>query len=194
MMVPNAKPRMSYEEVARKVDALGLDRARTPFFVAGIRGYYRDTLGVAGRNDRGIYDDALFLVAPSAFAAFNGNTDPSGFRKGAGKGAGKGMAVLQPGLWRAHRFGLHRGKYLALIQTGGAVTVMRDGNPPYPDTGWFGINIHKGGYNTTSSLGCQTVYPTQWPAFIALAQDLAKRHYGAAWRTTTIPYALIDGG
>jgi len=184
---------MSYSEIAGKVDALGLDRATHPFFIVGVRGYYRDTMGAAGANDRGIYDDALFLASPLAFASFNANTDPSGVRKGAGKGAGKGMAVLKPGLWRAHRFGMHRGKYMALVQSGGPVTVIRDGSPPYPDTGLFGINIHRGGYGTTSSLGCQTIYPTQWPAFIAQAQDLARRHHGAAWRTTTIPYALIDG-
>jgi hypothetical protein len=194
MMVPTSKPRMSYAEVAQKVDLLGLDRARHPFFVVGMRGYYRDTLGVPGKNDRGIYDDALFLVSPLGFASFNANTDPSRVRKGAGRGAGKGMAVLQPGLWFAHRFGPHRGKYLALVQTGGPVTVMRDGNPPYPDTGLFGINIHRGGYNTTSSLGCQTVYPTQWEAFIAMAKNLAMRHHSIAWRSTTIPYALIDNG
>lgn len=194
MMVPTAKPRMSYAEIAPKADALGLDRAKHPFFVAGIRGYYRDTMGVRGANDRGVYDDALFLVSPLAFASYNANTDPSRVRKGTGAGAAKGMAVLKPGLWRAHRFGLHGGKYLALVQTGGPVTVIRDGDPPYPDTGYFGINIHKGGYNTTSSLGCQTVYPSQWAAFIALAQDLARRHFGAAWNRTTIPYLLFEGG
>lgn len=193
MQVPASKPRMNYAELTAKADGLQLDRSKHPFFVAGIRGYYRDTLGAPGVNDRGIYDDALFLVSPLAFASYNGNTDPSRMRKGRGFGAAKGMAVLKPGLWLAHRFGMHRGKYLALVQTGGQVTVIRDGDPPYPDTGLFGINIHRGGWTGTSSLGCQTVHPAQWPAFIALAQDLAKRHFGAAWKATTIPYALFDG-
>ncbi|HYD13315.1 MAG TPA: hypothetical protein VEC11_10755 [Allosphingosinicella sp.] len=192
MQVPASKPHMSQRELHAKVDKLGLDRQRHPFFVAGIRGYYRNTLGLPGINDRGIYDDALFLSSPLGYAAWNGNTDPSRARKGRGTGAGKGMAVLQPGLWFAHRFGLHRGQYLALVQTGGPVTVLRDGDPPYPDSGLFGINIHRGGWTTTSSLGCQTIHPAQWPAFIALAQDLAKRHFGAAWKRTTIPYALFD--
>ncbi len=192
-MLPATKPRLSQTELHAKVDRLGLDRSQHPFFVAGIRGYYRDTLGVRGINDRGIYDDALFLSSPFGYATWNANTDPSRVRKGSGTGAGKGMAVLKPGLWFAHRFGLHRGQYLALVQSGGPVTVLRDGDPPYPDTGLFGINIHRGGWSTTSSLGCQTVHPAQWPAFIALAQDLAKRHFGAAWKRTTIPYALFDG-
>lgn len=193
MQAPRSKPHMSQAELDSKVAALGLERTRHPFVVAGIRGYYRNLLGAPGVNDRGIYDDALFLSSPLGFASYNGNTDPSRVRQGRGTGAGKGMAVLQPGLWLAHRFGLHRGKYLALVQTGGPVTVLRDGDPPYPDTGLFGINIHRGGWNTTSSLGCQTIHPAQWPAFIALAQDLAKRQFGASWRTTTIPYALLDG-
>lgn len=193
MQVPASKPHLSQNELDAKVAALGLDRAKHPFFVAGIRGYYRNLLGAPGVNDRGIYDDALFLSSPLGFAAYNGNTDPSRVRKGRGTGAGKGMALLKPGLWFAHRFGLHRGQYLALVQTGGLVTVLRDGDPPYPDTGLFGINIHRGGWNTTSSLGCQTIHPAQWPAFIALAQDLAKRHFAAAWKRTTIPYALFDG-
>ncbi len=192
MQVPVSKPRITHDEIAARADAVGLDRAQHPFFVAGIRGYYRDTLGAPGVNDRGIYDDALFLVSPLAFASYNGNTDPSQARRGHGTGATKGMAVLKPGLWLAHRFGLHRGQYLALVQTGGPVTVTRDGNPPYPDTGLFGINIHRGGWNTTSSLGCQTVHPGQWPAFVALAQDLAKRRFGAVWKRTTIPYLLFD--
>ena len=192
-MLPASKPRLGQTELNLKVDALGLDRRRHPFFVAGIRGYYRDTLGAPGVNDRGIYDDALFLSSPVGYAAWNANTDPSRVRKGRGSGAAKGMAVLQSGLWFAHRFGLHRGRYLALVQSGGPVTVRRDGDPPYPDTGLFGINIHRGGWSTTSSLGCQTVHPAQWPAFIALAQNLAKRHFGAAWQRTTIPYALFDG-
>lgn len=193
MRVPASKPHLSQAELNVKVDRLGLDRIRHPFFVAGIRGYYRNTFGAPGINDRGLYDDALFLSSPLGYAAWNGNTDPSRVRKGRGTGAGKGMAVLRPGLWFAHRFGLHRGQYLALVQTGGPVTVLRDGDPPYPDSGLFGINIHRGGWSTTSSLGCQTVHPAQWPAFIALAQDLAKRHFGAAWKRTTIPYALFDG-
>jgi lysozyme len=192
-MLPAGRPRMRLEELLPLARPLGLDPARDKLFVVGIQGYYRDTMGAPGVNDRGIYDDAIFLVSPSLFAAYNGNTDPSRVRKGSGFGGGKGMADLKPGLYRAHRFGSHRGKYLALIQTGGPVTVVRDGNPPYPDTGWFGINIHKGGFNTTSSLGCQTIHPSQWGSFIASAVDQAKRYYGNAWARTTIPYALLDG-
>jgi lysozyme len=71
--------------------------------------------------------------------------------------------------------------------------VIRDGNPPYEHTGLdFGINIHKGGYQGTSSEGCQTIHPDQWPGFYALAKDLAQRYHGAQWNAVVIPYALID--
>jgi hypothetical protein len=189
---------MSYSEVAAKVDALGLDRSVHPFFIVGIRGYYRDTMGAQGRNDIGIYDDAIFLVSPFAFSSFNANTDPSGRRPGYGFAKNtRGMARLKPGIWIVYRFAVHGGRtaqYEAICQRGGAVEVMRDGNPDYPHRGDnFGINIHRGAYNSTSSLGCQTIYPPQWPAFIAQATDLVKRHHGGRWRNVNIPYVLIDG-
>lgn len=62
------------------------------------------------------------------------------------------------------------------------VTVLRDGSKiPYTDTPprprmW--IDIHVGGYNVTSSAGCQTIYPTRWPAFrklIFTEMDLHKQ-------------------
>jgi lysozyme len=149
-------------------------------------------MGAPGVNDRGFYDDALFIDAPSATVAFNGNTDPSGYRKGTGAGPHKGMASLNPGAWFVHKFDKHKGQYLALCQRAGAVTVTRDGTPPYPDTGEFGINIHRGGYNTTSSEGCQTIHPSQWESFINLAVDQAKRYHGSKWNKVVIPYILLE--
>jgi lysozyme len=186
---------MSYSDVAQRVDAAGLDRTQHPFFIVGIRGYYKDTMGAPGANDSGIYDDAIFLVSPYAFASYNANTDPSKRRPGHGFAERtRGMARLKPGVWIAYRFDKHgskNGPYEAVCQRGGDVEVMRDGNPDYPHRGRFGINIHKGGFNTTSSEGCQTIYPPQWAAFIALATDLAKRHHGDKWRKTNIPYVLM---
>lgn len=195
---PAGRPRMSRADlmvlVDRAISKAGADAVRlAPLMIVGIRGYYRDTLGAVGRNDRAIYDDAIFIVAPDAFVAFNGNTDPSGYRKGAGTGSGKGMASLNPGVWPVYRFDLHSGKYLALCQRAGPVTVTRDGNPPYVDRGMFGINIHRGSVNSTSSAGCQTIPPDQWPAFIATAQDQARRLFGADWKQQAIPYVLLDG-
>lgn len=128
------------------------------FFMVGIRGYYGTT------NKRGIYDDALFLVNKKTgfIATYNANVDPSFYRKGKGTGKDKGIANLKAG-WHRYKKGphpLHKG-YPAFRQAA-HVTVIRDGDPPYEDTGDFGINIHKGSKNSTSSLGCQTVIPNQW--------------------------------
>jgi hypothetical protein len=192
LTLPPSRPRLSRDELHVRLGAFGIDRGHHPLVVVGIRGYYRDTLGAPNVNDRGIYDDAIFIDAPESFASFNGNTDPSSQRPGRGTGAGRGMASLNPGVWYAHQFDLHDGRYLALCQRLGQMTVTRDGNPPYPDTGMFGINIHKGGYNTTSSLGCQTIHPDQWPAFIELAADQARRWHGSRWNEVVIPYVLLS--
>jgi hypothetical protein len=190
--VPNSKPRLSSTALRKLIEPFAIDRSRFPVVVVGIRGYYLNTLGQAAKNDRGIYDDALFIDAPAVTASFNANTDPSTFRKGKGKGAGKGIACLKPGLWMSYGFGLHRGNYLALVQVKAPVTVVRDGNPDYEDTGHFGINIHKGSFNSTSSLGCQTIYPQQWDSFISLAKDQSMRSFGDQWKKITLPYVLID--
>lgn len=193
-IIPEAKPRLSSSELHARIEPYGIDRRAHPLVVVGIRGYYRNTMGAPNVNDRGIYDDAIFVDTTQVTAAFNGNTDPSTRRKGSGRGASKGVASLNPGVWYVHQFGLHRGKYLALCQTAGAVTVTRDGQPDYQDTGWFGINIHRGSYNGTSSLGCQTVHPDQWASFISLAVDQAKRFApSGAWRQQVVPYVLLDG-
>jgi hypothetical protein len=193
-MIPDSKPRLSSDELHSLLQPFEIDRSLHPLVVVGIRGYYRNTMGAPHVNDRGIYDDALFIDSPSVTAAYNGNTDPSGYRKGHGAGESKGMATLKTGIWFVHRFDLHRGKYLALCQRAGEVSVTRDGEPPYEDTGMFGINIHKGGYNTTSSEGCQTIHPTQWESFIALATDQSKRFFGDKWKKTTVPYVLVEQG
>jgi lysozyme len=192
--MPGAKPQMSREDVLAKISVHGIDRAKHPLLVIGIRGYYRDTMGAPGVNDRGMYDDALFIDSPDVFAAYNGNTDPSKYRPGEGTAdATKGIASLLAGAWFVHRFDKHNGQYLALCQRAGKVTVIRDGKKEdYKDTGNFGINIHRGSYHGTSSLGCQTLHPDQWDSFIALAVDQARRHHGAEWKSRVVPYVLVE--
>lgn len=168
-MIPRSKPQQKREETLVTIKGA---KVVDPVCLVGIRGYYRDSMGAAGRNDVGIYDDALILVSPNVHAAFNGNVDPS--RLGYNPKAGKPMAQLKPGVWR-YKLGLHgasrRNPYKALVQAG-EVTVFRGTRE---ETGWFGINIHRGSYNSTSSEGCQTVPPDQWPAFIALVEGEMKR-------------------
>jgi lysozyme len=167
-LLPPGKPKLSKPEAIQR-----LGRFYNPEQVQllGIRGYYLNTMGEPKKNDRGLYDDAIFVVSPEVFAAFNANTDPSVFRKR--------IAVLELGCW-SYKVGTHglskpkNLRYEALVQAG-PVTVKRD--EMGLDTGWFGINIHRGGYNTTSSEGCQTIYPEQWHLFIETVKaELKKQH------------------
>lgn len=81
----------------------------------------------------------------------------------------QGTAILQQGQYRnAYQIGLHKGKYYALVQRG-PVTVLRDYDRNAvldfmngkPDTGLFGINIHRASVNGRAkevdkySAGCQ---------------------------------------
>jgi lysozyme len=151
-----------------------------PVVLLGVRGYYLDQ-GKPWCNDRGIYDDAIFLHAPNLVAGFNANCDPSYFQDG--------IACLQPGTW-LYKLGIHgltkapEKQYEALVQAD-VVTIQRDNGPL--ETGFFGINIHKGSYGTTSSLGCQTVHPEQWDPFISTIKNLMAEH-----GQEKLPYLLID--
>lgn len=181
---PRYRPQKSKQDVAAICETNGVDWKSGA--VVGVRGYFQDSMGKAGENDRGLYDDAIFIISENEFRAFNGNTDPSRYRKGYGKSeATKGMAELDCGVWE-YRLGKHKQQYMALIQAA-EVTVTRDGRPDYKDTGWFGINIHRGGEYGTSSLGCQTIHPVQWDEFIDLASFVIKKS-----NKTIIPYCLIE--
>lgn len=184
VMLPPCRPRATSELISDVL--LGKNPQKVivhnPVVILGVRGYYRDTMGVPGQNDIGIYDDALFIHSPNITAAFNANTDPSIERPG--------MAHLCVGLWW-YQIGIHglskpkNRQYQALIQAA-PVTVNRTGGGA--ETGWFGINIHRGGYNTTSSEGCQTLYPDQYDAFLATVKDQLAR-----FNLKSVPYLLIDG-
>ena len=184
--VPTSRPKLSHDDARKRLAALGVDTSRPALL--GVRGYYRDTMGIPLVNDTGVYDDAIFLVSPTAFSSYNANTDPSRDHPQ--------VATLKTGVW-IYRVGIHglsRAKdkqYRALVQ-GAPVTVNRAATNPgglrKDDTGWFGINIHRGSINSTSSEGCQTIYPLQWEAFIAAVADAMERA-----QTSTIPYVLVEG-
>lgn len=171
-------PKLPYSDAVKYLVKAGVG---DDVALLGIRGYYKRTMGNPTKNDRGIYDDAIFLVSKDIFVSFNANTDPSIYRKG--------VAVLKPGLWK-YRLGIHGlsrpvgQRYKALVQAA-EVTVQRD--ELYDDTGWFGINIHRGGERGTSSLGCQTIVPSQWDAFIMLVEREMKRA-----EQKVVPYLLVE--
>ena len=193
-------PQLSVSAIEEILAANHIPRATYPVVALGIRGYYLDSLGVPGANDRRRFDDAHFLVWPDGLARFVGNTDPNGYRKGHGTGSAKGMAMLKPGI---HLFGtgLHKGK--RGFRQAEPFTVLRDGDPPYEDTGWHAIDWHtaygtEDSVGTTSSLGCQTNPPAQF----AILQPLAYRlldQYANPWgkndwgeKVRILPYLLIE--
>jgi lysozyme len=177
-MIPNSRPQQAKEKTLAMVIKA---RIEDLVCLVGIRGYYSETFQPSG-NQRGIYDDAIILLSPSVHATFNANTDPSVFKKG--------IAVLKTGV---HRFrkgnhGISKlgGGYPALRPSNAKeqLPVTRDGEG---DSMGIAINIHKGGYNTTSSFGCQTIYPSQWDGFINLVYSEMNRY-----NQKTIPYLLVE--
>ena len=162
-------------------------------FVVGVRGYYLNSMGRRSANDRGIYDDAIFVISPDTFTSFNGNTDPSRYKKG--------VAVLEAPQKITYRPGYHgynsKWGHQAFRQASDVV-VKRDGGvgngkslggDRFTDKGHnrFWINLHRGGHGTTSSLGCQTLPPSQWAAFHSLVK-LQLNRFGQK----TFNYYLVE--
>lgn len=189
---PPKRPMQSLEDSVRLLSDAGIN-IQDKVALLGIRGYYRDTMGVPGKNDRKIYDDAIFVVSSSAYASFNANTDPTGEGWNANINPQKPYATLKPGVWRFIQ-GWHKkdkpGGHKALRQPENfPFTVIRDaarGQPSYEETDYFAINLHRGGEWSTSSYGCQTIVPSQWEAFISLVYSEMKRY-----NQKSIQYLLV---
>jgi hypothetical protein len=163
---PTSRPKLALEQLEKLLEPYLPKLKKTDHVVlVGIRAYYRDSMGVVGMNDVGIYDDALFWVSPTIYGAFNGNLDPS--RLGWNPGVDKFMARLRDGVWRYVKW-KHRGRYWAFGQGSHKVAVDRvkkDGTVNNTEVGCFGINVHNGGQHTTSSEGCVTLVRQQWDEF-----------------------------
>lgn len=182
-ILPPKRPQQSRDDTVAQLLAGGWEPDRYPVALLGVRGYYLDTMGEPGKNDRKLYDDAIFIVWPSGgYAAFNANTDPGAFRAG--------IATLLPGVWK-YRVGTHgiskppARRYTALVQ-GAPVTVQRDGRT-ITYSGMFGINIHRGSRTSVSSEGCQTIWPGQWQEFIGTVRRVLREQ-----GQETIPYVLTE--
>lgn len=189
---------------------------RFPAFAVGVRAYYRDSMGVTGKNDVGIYDDSIHLMLPKqGMCSFQANVDPS--LDGWNWALEKPFAHLTPGLWYFID-GLHKGQMKAWRQPvaeeaaacqlppnysvrgeagpipHGHFRVLRNpgrhGWKSYLDDGYHAINIHRGGAAGTSSWGCQTIPPDDYPRWLADS-------YTATTNQRTghriLPYLLIDG-
>jgi len=113
----------------------------------------------------------------------------------------QGTAILKQGQYiNSHMIGMHRGKYLALVQQR-PVTVLRDYDRKAvldflngkEDTGLFGINIHRAAETGTTryidkySAGCQVfASASDFQAFMQLCER-HKQLYG-----NNFTYTLID--
>jgi len=107
----------------------------------------------------------------------------------------EGTAILMPGQYPVYKWDLHRGKYETLCQRAGTVKVWRDADKDNvldhegdPNEGWFGINIHHAGTDSTRvdkwSAGCQVFKRlADWEEAVRI------------WKGTgaeTFTYTLID--
>ena len=170
--LPKARPRQS-EGVTRTIlqlhaDLLPNELRSAEVTILFVRGYYSRSFGRPG-NDRGVYDDALFLIWRGGFAAFNANADPSRFRRGVASLKGDQAIIYREG---PHGFSRPGGPIRAFRQHSD-VTVIRDqlGEDRDGNGKRFWTNLHPGGRRGTSSLGCLTVPPAQWSEFYPLALE-----------------------
>ena len=177
-LLPAERPHIDRPTAVKLLTQHGVGVSTSPALL-GLRGYYKRTMGDPTANDRGIYDDAIVLVSPGRFLAFNGNTDPSKHQPG--------IATLALGTW-SFKWGTHHpgtpGAYKCLVQAG-PFTVERDGG--VRETGEFYIHLHRGGLAGRSSLGCQTIPPSQWDEFVAATEQVM-----LAAGVTRIPYCLVE--
>jgi lysozyme len=177
--IPSSRPQAKRNEIMAKVPTCVVQKYQV--ILVGIRGYYRDSMGEVGKNDRGIYDDAMFVIAPDFFGSWNANTDPSYSDK-----QKPDVAVLSPGvhLYKQGRHRISRPPSYPAFRPANAneeLPVTRSGKPSVG----VAINIHKGCVNSTSSLGCQTIPPDQWDSFRSTVYMLMDRY-----NQTEVPYVL----
>lgn len=148
------------------------------------RGYYLDSLGKRGINDRGINDDAIGWISDSADYRVQANVDPSAHRVGVASLRAPQVVWYKPG-W--HGYASVYGH--PAFRQDSNVVVKRDGTEAFAkgsrhqkygvclghgfwtDLGFgenFWTNLHRQSGSGTSSLGCQTIPAAIWKAFHAL--------------------------
>ena len=169
--------------LGKYIDLMPRDRQGDAVRVLFVRGYYRDSMGARGKNDRAMYDDAAFVVSPDGVQAFNANSDPSVFRKRVATIKANQAVCYKPGL---HGYKRRGGPYPAFRQHADC-TVTRDNTGD--DNGMFHVNLHRGGVDGTSSLGCLTIPPHQWDEFRSLVNGLLEKHGQETFFVTLLEYA-----
>ena len=152
------------------------------------------------------FDDELYLVFKKndewVTLDFKITTDPGQYHLD-NPSRVEGTAILKAGQYRGvYRIDKHRGKYEALCQREGKVTVWRDSNrdatidfePESQMTGYYGINIHRSttrdaGSSTVDrySAGCQVFsYPREFDVFMSIC------HVSALIYGNKFTYTLLE--
>lgn len=164
--IKRAEAELLFDEVARTLHD-GEEAVACRVRALDLRGYYLDSMGKKGKNDRSLYDDGIIVMSPTIYASFNANSDPSVYKNG--------VAVIKAPQIIWYKRGMHWGKipHKAFRQNR-PITVIRDGKGE--DRGMFGCNWHRGGSSGTSSLGCQTIPPSQWESCRSLVYGELDRY------------------
>jgi hypothetical protein len=168
-----------FEDTANKsydVNIVGV-RNNSPAIYKKVTNVFDDCITITFKDEKGILQ----------FYCWMATTDPG--KKGVQQFHNKkGVARLIPGQYRTtYAVDKHQGKYDALCQRLGEVTVWRDGNKDLmfdevlKDTGMFGINIHKAGQDSTwvenYSEGCQVFRRVKdFDQFMSICKKAAKIH------------------
>jgi hypothetical protein len=174
-----AKNYVWFEDSTNKgydVNIVGV-RLNIPSVADKVTNVFDDCLTISYKDEKGVWQ----------FYCWNATVDPG--KKGVMQFSNKnGVARLVPGQYRGvWRIDKHQGKYDALCQRNGNVTVYRDKDKNMmfdetkTDTGMFGINIHKAGQDSTWvenwSEGCQVFKRVKdFDEFMKICRKSAKVH------------------
>ncbi len=190
---------MTREQIEKAV------RSKGYVYFTGAKDYDVNIVGVRNSNTgtkvTNLFDDKLTISyrvnGEWQYHEYDNTTDPG--KKGViNFGNSKGIARLVPGQYRGvYAISKHGGKYEALCQRLGNVTVWRDADKDMDydeiktDTGMFGINIHKAGtvsqFVDNWSHGCQVFKKTKdFNEFM----DICRK--AAAIYGNKFTYTLID--
>ena len=141
-------------------------------FYDGDKPYNLNIFGIRCATDTNFFDDLICVAYRSNYLetvveVFQGTTDPGKYWLEHPMNK-DGTAILVEGQYKGvYKIDKHRGKYNALCQRLGKVTVFRDDDkdtkhdldPETEQSGYYGINIHKSNpyvkYVDKYSAGCQ---------------------------------------
>jgi hypothetical protein len=168
-----------FEDASNKgydVNIVGV-RNNTPSVAKKVTNVFDDHITLTFKDEKGILQ----------FYCWMATTDPG--KKSVMEFHNKvGVARLVPNQYRGvWKIDLHQGKYEALCQRLGNVTVWRDANKDLifeetkTDTGMFGINIHKAGQDSTWvegwSAGCNVFKRVKdFDVFMKICKKASKIH------------------